>query len=158
MEEKLDQADVLDRLRLDVLDPADVEEVILVVEDEIAFHLRGVHAAVGLGDVDDGQVEFGKDVDGHSFHGKTRAQGDSQYGDENCEGPPQSEVDEPHAYFSFFGVSETILRKGAASPWTRMARASARQMPSLATASSISAWARRRWASATSVRVPSPES
>jgi len=67
MEVQLEQADVLDRLGLDVLDAVDVEEVIFVVVDQVAFHLRGVHAAVGLGHVDDGQVEVRKDVAGHPF-------------------------------------------------------------------------------------------
>ena len=39
-------------LRFDVLDAGDVEEVVLVVVGDEPFHLRRVHAAVRLGDVD----------------------------------------------------------------------------------------------------------
>ena len=60
-------------LRLDVMDAADVEEVVLVVEGEQPFHLRGVHAAVGLDDVDDRQVEVGEDVDLHARQGQAAA-------------------------------------------------------------------------------------
>ena len=65
MEEELHQGDALDVLRLDVVDAVDVEEVILVVVGDQPFHLGGVHAAVGLGDVDDRQVELREDVDLH---------------------------------------------------------------------------------------------
>ena len=41
----------------DVVDAVDVEEVVLVVVGDQPFHLRRVHAAVGLGHVDDRQVE-----------------------------------------------------------------------------------------------------
>ena len=54
-------------LRLDVVDAADVEEVVLVVVGEQPFHLRRVHAAVGLADVDDRQVQVREDVDFHPF-------------------------------------------------------------------------------------------
>ena len=60
----------LDVLRLDVVDAADVEEVVLVVVGDQPFHLLRVHAAVGLGDVDDRQVEGGEDVDGHALRGQ----------------------------------------------------------------------------------------
>ena len=52
-------------LRLDVVDAGDVEEVVLVVVGQKAFHLRRVHAAVGLADVDHRQVQAGEDVDRH---------------------------------------------------------------------------------------------
>ena len=59
---ELHQRRALDRLRFDVLDAVDVEEVVLVVVGEEPFHLRGVHAAVRLGHVDDGHAQIGKDV------------------------------------------------------------------------------------------------
>ena len=53
MEEQLHQGHALDVAALDVVDAGDVEEVVLVIVGEQPFHLRRVHAAVGLGDVDD---------------------------------------------------------------------------------------------------------
>ena len=72
MERQLQQAGVLDRLRLDALDAVDVEEVVLVVVDEIPLHLRRAHAAVRLRDVDDRQIQIGKDVDAHPADGEDR--------------------------------------------------------------------------------------
>ena len=63
VEEELDNGHPLDILRLDVVDAGHVERVALVVGSDLALHLARVHAAVGLGDVDDRQVEGGEDVD-----------------------------------------------------------------------------------------------
>ena len=65
MEVQLHQGHALDVPRLDVVDAADVEEVVLVVVGEEPFHLRRVHAAVGLADVDHRQVQGREDVDFH---------------------------------------------------------------------------------------------
>jgi hypothetical protein len=54
VELKLDERDTLDRFRLDVLNARDVEEVVLVVIGEVAFHLCGVHPSIGLGHVNRG--------------------------------------------------------------------------------------------------------
>ena len=56
MKRELHQTNVLDGFRFHGLNPGDVQEVILVVVDEIAFHLRGRHAAEGLRHVDNRQV------------------------------------------------------------------------------------------------------
>jgi hypothetical protein len=47
MERKLQQANILDRLRLNRLNACDVKKVVLVVVDEVAFHLRRVHSSIG---------------------------------------------------------------------------------------------------------------
>ena len=52
-------------LRLDVVDARDVQEVILVIVRQKPFHLRRVHAAVGLADINHRQIQAGEDVDGH---------------------------------------------------------------------------------------------
>jgi hypothetical protein len=71
MEVQLHQRRALHVPRLDVVNAADVQEVVLVVVGQKAFHLRRVHAAVGLADVDHRQVQAGEDVDFHP-QGKRR--------------------------------------------------------------------------------------
>ncbi len=68
---------------LDVMDPVDVEEVVLVIVGEEPLHLSRVHAAVGLADVDDGEVQIGKDVDRHP---------ERKTGDDSLHRGPQLEV------------------------------------------------------------------
>ncbi len=53
---ELYQTDVLDRFRFHGLNPRNVEEVIFVVVDKIAFHLRGGHAPERLRHINNGQV------------------------------------------------------------------------------------------------------
>ena len=67
MELELDQRHALDRFALDVLDAGDVEEVVLVIVGDEPFHLRRVHAAVRLGDVEDGHAEIREDVARHAI-------------------------------------------------------------------------------------------
>ena len=83
-------------LRLDVVDAGDVKKVVLVVVGEIAFHLRGVHAAVGLADVHHRQVQAGEDVDGHLANRQDAAQRDADEGDYHGKGTIQGESDQPH--------------------------------------------------------------
>jgi len=115
MEEELHQGRALHVSRLHVVDAADVEEVVLVVVGEEALHLRRVHAAVGLADVDHGQIEAREDVNFHapreaggigepelladrSAHGQKAAQGDRQHHDHHGQRPPQGcGDDELHA-------------------------------------------------------------
>ena len=65
MKVQLHQGHALHVPRLDVMDAADIEEVVLVVVGEEPFHLRRVHAAVGLADVDHRQIQAREDVDFH---------------------------------------------------------------------------------------------
>src|SRR5205807_7658214 len=80
-EVELHQGDALDVAALDVVDAVDVEEVVLVVVGEQPLHLGRVHAAVGLGDVDDRQVEGGEDVDLGTAEGQVASpnQGDNSH-------------------------------------------------------------------------------
>src|SRR5438046_7862346 len=48
MEREFQQSNILNRLRLDGLNPGDVEKVILVVINEKSFHLRRIHPAKWL--------------------------------------------------------------------------------------------------------------
>ena len=52
MKLKLHDRGSLDVFRLHMLDPRDVEEMVLVVVGQVAFHLRRIHAAIRLRDVD----------------------------------------------------------------------------------------------------------
>ena len=80
VEHQLHERRALDALALDVVDAGDVEEVILVVVSQVAFHLRGVHAAVGLRHVDGGVADLRKDVDGHALDGEHGAERDGDEG------------------------------------------------------------------------------
>jgi hypothetical protein len=67
IELQLDDRGALDRLRFDVLDACDVEEVIFVVVGKETLHLRGIHAAIWLRDVDRRDAERRKDVARHAL-------------------------------------------------------------------------------------------
>ena len=70
MEGELHQSGALDAFAFDAIDSRDVEEMILVVIRDVAFHLRGIHAAVRLGNVDGGIADLGEDIDGHALNRK----------------------------------------------------------------------------------------
>ncbi|TXT29868.1 MAG: hypothetical protein FD138_2366 [Planctomycetota bacterium] len=65
MEDELHQRRPLDVAALDVMDAVDVEEVVLVVVGQQPFHLRRVHAAIRLADVNHRQIERREDVHRH---------------------------------------------------------------------------------------------
>ena len=50
-----------------MLDSGDVEKVILVVVGQVALHLRRIHAAIGLRDIDRRNAERREDIAGHFF-------------------------------------------------------------------------------------------
>ena len=62
MEIELHQGDVLDVLGFDVVDAVHEQEGVFVVVGDEPFHLGGVHAAVGLGDVDDRLIQVREHV------------------------------------------------------------------------------------------------
>ena len=88
MELKLHQGNALDVLGFDVLDAGDVEEVVLVVVRQVPFHLRRIHPAVRLRDVDGGRAKLRKDVDLHSLDGHDRRKGDGDDRHENRDRSP----------------------------------------------------------------------
>ena len=57
----------LDVLGLYVLDARDIKEVIFVIISQEAFHLAGIHAAIGLRDVNRGDVQGREDVLRHAL-------------------------------------------------------------------------------------------
>jgi hypothetical protein len=105
MELELHQGDALDVLAFDVFDAGDVKKVILEVISEKPLHLLRIHAAVGLGDVDDRRVEIGKDVDRHAEQREHRAE-DSR-GDA---GPHRDRM--PHREYDWIHRRTTPGKKG----------------------------------------------
>ena len=87
MEHQLHERDALNVLGLDVLDAGDVEEVVLVVVGEVAFHLRRIHAAVRLRDVDRGRAQLRKDVDLHLPDRQDRRERNRHDRDQNRDRP-----------------------------------------------------------------------
>lgn len=73
MKKQLHQRCTLDVFALDVMDAADVQEVVLVIICQQPFHLRRVHAPVRLADVDHRQVQPRKDIDGHPLERQLNA-------------------------------------------------------------------------------------
>ena len=92
MEEELHQRCALDVPRFDVVDAVDVQEVVLVIVRKKAFHLRRVHAAIRLGHVDYGQVQAGKDIDGHLANCQDAPQGDADQRDDHGKGTIQARI------------------------------------------------------------------
>lgn len=54
-------------LAFDVMNAADIQEVVLVVVGEQTFHLCGVHAAIRLAHVNHRQIQTREDVHRHAF-------------------------------------------------------------------------------------------
>jgi len=88
MEKELHQGDALDVLAFDVFDAGDVQEVVLVVVGQEPFHLLRVHAAVGLGHVDDRRVQVRKNVHRHAKHGQPGPQHDGDNADHHRDWMP----------------------------------------------------------------------
>lgn len=112
MENELHDRHSLHRAALHVVDAADVEEVVLVVVGEQSLHLRRVHAAVGLADVDHRGVEVGKHVDPHP---PDRDAGEKQQrddADDDRPGAPQGGVDRIHTF------CDAPRGRRAADDWT----------------------------------------
>src|SRR5260370_12329581 len=79
MERQLQQPHVLDRLRFNRLNAGDVEKMVFVVVDKIAFHLRRGHSTERLRDVNHRQIQVRKNIDRHSQKSKNRTQGYSDH-------------------------------------------------------------------------------
>ena len=63
---------------------------IFVIAGDQPFHLGGVHAAVGLGHVDDGHVQIGEDVGPHPQDGKEAAECDGDHRHHHGDRMPQA--------------------------------------------------------------------
>ena len=89
MELELHHRRALDVLGFDVLDTGDVQEVVFVIIRQEAFHLAGLHAAEGLGDIDRRDVQGREDVLGHAIQaeegGKRQGQDRDDQGDRSTQ-------------------------------------------------------------------------
>src|SRR5262249_22735160 len=92
MKVELHQGHALDIATFDVVDAADIEEVILVVIGDQSFHLARVHAAVRLGNIDHWQIEPREDVDLDAREGQAASEYDGHHGDHDRDRPPHREL------------------------------------------------------------------
>lgn len=76
MKVQLHQRHALHVPAFDVMNAADIEEVVLVIVREQSFHLRRIHAAIRLADIDHRQIQARKDVDLHFPEGQQAAHAD----------------------------------------------------------------------------------
>ncbi len=96
MEDQLHQRRALDALALYVIDARDVEEVILVVIRQEAFHLRRVHPAIGLCDIDSRIAHLWKDIDRHPLDGQNGAKRHRQQSHYHGNRTAESAKNQPH--------------------------------------------------------------
>jgi len=89
-ERQFHQSCALNTLAIHRLNACDVEEVILVVVGKKSFHLRGRHAAVGLGDVDHRIANLWKDVHAHPPNRNKESSDDRNQRDDHGERTTQS--------------------------------------------------------------------
>ncbi len=153
MEHQLHERRALDALALDVIDAGDVEEVILVVVSQVAFHLRRVHAAVGLRDIDGRIADLRENIDGHALDGeRPRTARWRRRATTTVIGRlSAARTRRMIAYWLASAMNGWISPAAVATP------SRPRQTPSRASASSISACVSSRCASATSSMFPSPD-
>ena len=81
-----------------MVDATDVEEVVFVVVSKQAFHLGGIHAAIGLANIKNGKVQRGKDINFDAGKGKQPCKDDTKYHDANGDGSSESKVNRVHAW------------------------------------------------------------
>ena len=97
LEEDLDHAVAVQRLRLDVLDVADLGGQVAFVEvDDAPGHIVGQQPVVGPDHADDRNVDVGKDVDRRKQRGEHAENRNDDGKHDECVGPPQGDFDDPH--------------------------------------------------------------
>ena len=96
VELQLHDARALDALALHMLDARDVQKVILVVVSEVALHLRRVHAAVRLRDVDRRDAQRGEHIARHPLNRHPPAEAQRHHGDDHRKWSAERTADEVH--------------------------------------------------------------
>ena len=101
LKEDFDDAIAVERLRLDVLDVADLRGQVAFVEvDDAAGHVVGQQPVIGPDDADHRNIDVGKDV-GRRAQRRQRAENRNEKGEDD-EGirPPQRDLNDPHVSIS----------------------------------------------------------
>src|SRR6185437_15973439 len=96
MKLKLNKRGTLDVPRFHSLDARDEEEMVFIIIGEIAFHLRRIHPAIGLRDIDDGNPKIRKNVSRHSRNRKRAQEYDGNHCNQNCDGSSKGKLNELH--------------------------------------------------------------
>ncbi len=86
----------MNRLALHAINSRDVEEVILVVIRDVPFHLRRVHAAVRLRDINGRIAHLRENIDRHSPRGQHRKERDGDERHDYRDWPAKSCEDKAH--------------------------------------------------------------
>ena len=108
LEEDLDDAVAVERLRLDVLDVGDLRGQVAFVEvDDAAGHVVGQEPVIGPDDADDRNVDVGKDVGRRAQRRQRSEDRDEEGEDDEGVGPPQRDLNDPH-------VSDLLQKQKAA--------------------------------------------
>src|SRR5262249_55977107 len=85
-----------------------VEEMVFVVVDDKALHLRRIQSAVSLCDVDGRDPKIGKDVTRHSLERQQASQYNSHDGHDERNWSAQSKRDNVHSIASYRGPRWTF--------------------------------------------------
>src|SRR5262249_28362167 len=121
-------------------DSSYVKKMVLIVGDQVPLHLRWIHSSVRLRNVDHRKLQIRKDVHRHSNQRENRTKCDPDDRNNYRDRPPHREINQPHAYsFLRTGALAAACKNAFRSPRTLAGARRARQTPSLATESSISA-------------------
>ena len=100
LKEDLDDAVAVERLRLDVLDVADLGgQSALVVVDDAAGHVVRQQPVIGPDDADDRNVDVGKDVGRRQQRGADAEQGDDDREHDERIGTPERGENDPHCRY-----------------------------------------------------------
>src|SRR5882724_2196998 len=93
-----------------MLNAGDKEEMELVIVSEITLHLRRIHAAKRLRNVNRGNAQRGKNIAGHLAQREDRAKRQSNHRDNNCQRSAQCRLSEVHRQITVdFSVSKTTI-------------------------------------------------
>ena len=97
LEENLDHAVAVQRLRFDVLDVADLRsQCPLVVVDDAAGHVVGQQPVIGPDDADHRNVDVREDIGGRAQRRQPAKDRDEEGEHHKGVGPPQGDLNDPH--------------------------------------------------------------
>ena len=147
IERQFDQRRPLYTLRFHMLYARNIQQMILIIVGDEAFHLLRIKPAIGLCDVHRRRAKIGKNIDTRPLHRKPGGQNNRQHRNHNRDRSPQRQQNQFH---------RVNFRNGSRSPTAPASFKIARQMLRFTSPASISVCASTRSASATSRMVESP--